>query len=169
MKAIKMVTLFVVLAVCAYANVAGAAGKDDIPIDAAMRVGMGKNVVIEFDDPDCPFCRKLNTYLNTRKDITRYIFFVPLKNLHPLAEAKVRSILCSKNPWKTLEETFAGKHDSDTPPACTSKSVTETINIHQSIATRLGVESTPFLIVNGQPVHGADINLIESIIGPAMR
>ncbi|MBF0520689.1 MAG: thioredoxin fold domain-containing protein [Nitrospirae bacterium] len=171
MKAIKIVVLLVVFlsVVCMYANFAIGAEKQEIPLDAAMRAGMGKNVVIEFDDPDCPFCRKLNTYLNTRKDITRYIFFVPLKELHPFAEAKVRLILCSKNPWKTFEETLAGKYDSERPQSCNSKSVTDTINIHKSTAERLGVNSTPFLIVNGQQVHGADINQIESIIGPAVR
>ncbi|MEO5357639.1 MAG: thioredoxin fold domain-containing protein [Nitrospirae bacterium YQR-1] len=168
-KITGVVGIFLLFLVCVYTEVVRAAEKQEIPIESALRFGMGKNVVIEFDDPDCPFCRKMNSYLNSRKDITRYIFFLPLKEMHPFAEAKIRLILCSKNQWKTFEETFAGKYDKDRPATCKSENVEETIKTHKSVAEKLGVNSTPFLIVNGQPVNGADIQRVESIIGPAIK
>jgi len=30
----------------------------DVPLDKAVKIGNGRNKVIEFTDPDCPYCRK---------------------------------------------------------------------------------------------------------------
>jgi len=50
----------------------------DIPLDkAGLKIGNGKNVVIEFTNPDCNYCRKGYEYMKSRDDVTEYIFFLP--------------------------------------------------------------------------------------------
>ena len=82
----------------------------DIDVSKGIKIGDGKNVVIEFTDPDCPYCRKASEYLKGRKDITLYVFFSPLP-MHKDAESKVRFIMCSDNKARTYEEVMSGKYD----------------------------------------------------------
>ncbi|MDH4099378.1 MAG: DsbC family protein [Nitrospirota bacterium] len=131
-------------------------------LDKAVKVGNGKNVVIELTDPDCPYCRKMHEYWKTRSDITRYIFLMPIPELHPDAEAKSRYILASVDREKALEEVFSGKFDSAAPPEGDDKGM---FPIHEEITGRTGIKGTPAFFVNDRFVHGADIPAIEEIIG----
>ncbi|MBV6341398.1 DsbC family protein [Candidatus Magnetobacterium casense] len=141
--------------------------KVNIVIDKAVRIGMGRNIVVEFTDPDCPYCRKLADYMNKRKDVTRYVFLFPLTQIHPQAQEKSVFILCSKNNAKALEDVMSGKYDKEKIPPCKNpQEATQLLEEHKQMATSVGVTSTPTLIVNGQRVNGADFALIEKIIGP---
>ncbi|MBF0539793.1 MAG: DsbC family protein [Nitrospirae bacterium] len=137
-----------------------------VNLDKAVRIGMGRNIVVEFTDPDCPYCRKLADYMSKRKDVTRYVFLFPLVQLHPQAQEKARFILCSKNSAKTLEDVMSGKYDKDKLPTCKSAQAEQLLEEHKKMAESVGVTSTPTLIVNGQLVQGANFELIEKIIGP---
>jgi thiol:disulfide interchange protein DsbC len=35
---------------------------ETLDLDKALRIGTGKTTVIEFTDPDCPYCRKAYQY-----------------------------------------------------------------------------------------------------------
>ena len=91
----------------------------DIPLEKALKIGNGKNTVIEFTDPDCPFCRKGSKFLSTRADTTRYIFFVPLPS-HPDSAPKVRYILCAQDKEKAYADAMSGKLDNMKFELCTS-------------------------------------------------
>ncbi|KJU84984.1 protein-disulfide isomerase [Candidatus Magnetobacterium bavaricum] len=138
----------------------------NIVIEKAVRVGMGKNIVIEFTDPECPYCRKLSDYMGKRKDVTRYVFLYPLTQIHPQALEKCKFILCSKNQAKALEDVMSGKYDKEKLPPCKGAQVEQLLEEHKKMADSVGVTSTPTLIVNGQLVQGANFELIEKIIGP---
>ena len=66
-----------------------AAKLKDVPLDKAVKIGNGRNKVIEFTDPDCPYCRKAAEFFKGRDDVTLYIFFFPLP-IHKDAEAHAR-------------------------------------------------------------------------------
>jgi thiol:disulfide interchange protein DsbC len=66
----------------------------ELPLDKAIKIGSGKNTVIMWTDPDCPYCRKLEEYFKDKKDITRYVYLLPLEQLHPKATIKSENILC---------------------------------------------------------------------------
>ena len=51
----------------------------NLPLDKALKIGNGPKKVIEFTDPDCPYCRKVDNFLANRTDVTRYVYFVPLR------------------------------------------------------------------------------------------
>jgi protein-disulfide isomerase len=57
-----------------------------------------------------------------------------------------------------------GKIDGQKYETCTNAEVDELINLHKSEATRLGISSTPFFIIDGKVVSGADIPKIEKIL-----
>ncbi|MBF0328314.1 MAG: DsbC family protein [Nitrospirae bacterium] len=136
----------------------------DIPVSKGIKIGSGKNVVIEFTDPDCPYCRKMSDYLKTRDDLTRYVFMFPLTNIHPKAEAKSRYVLCSSDQAKALEEVMSGKFDSKDPEECKDKKGAEKLEEQINIATQLGINGTPAFYVNGNFVSGADTKKFESFL-----
>jgi thiol:disulfide interchange protein DsbC len=115
-----------------------------IPLDGAVVMGdpSAEKKVIIFDDPDCPYCKKLHeevkAVLGKRKDVAFYIKLYPLA-IHPEAYEKSRSIACAKSV-KLLEDAFAGKK---LPKAsCKSKEVDENIKL----AEGLGIRGTPAII-----------------------
>lgn len=141
----------------------------NIPLDKAVKVGNGPNIVIEFTDPDCPYCRKVDEFLSKRTDITRYTFLNPIDQLHPTARAKCVFVLNSKDQGKALHDVFAGKYDNGAlpiPNADLGKYPSESNQIVQNIkiGQDLGVQGTPMLFVNGTMVNGADINKITQLL-----
>ncbi|MBF0555319.1 MAG: thioredoxin fold domain-containing protein [Nitrospirae bacterium] len=138
-----------------------------IPTENAIRIGMGKNTVIEFEDPDCPFSRRLSAYMSKRQDVTRYVFFTPAVQIHPDAMDKARFILCSKNSPQAFLDVMNGKYDNAKPPVCKDEQVEKTLKEHKELGDKLGASATPYLIINGTYVLGADFEKIEGIIGLA--
>jgi len=136
----------------------------NLPLDKAIKIGNGKNTVIEFTDPDCPFCRKASEYFRKRDDVTRYVFFFPILTLHPQAEDKAIYILCAKDNVKAYEEVMKGKLDGKKFEVCDNKEVALKIEKHKQVGRDIGVQGTPSFIINGQFVRGADFQKIESLL-----
>ena len=139
----------------------------DLPLEKALKIGSGPHTVIEITDPDCPFCRKAATFFAERKDVTRYIFFYPIPSLHPNAEAKVRQIFCAKDRAQAYEEAMAGKFDDMKFTPCKNGEADDLLKAHKEIGDRVGVAGagTPLFLINGQVVNGANIPVIEKILG----
>jgi len=137
---------------------------DSIPLDKAIRIGNGANVVIEVTDPDCPFCRKGSEFFKGRTDVTRYVFFLPLTSIHPEAGAKARYILSAADQVRAYEEVMAGVHDSRPLPSFIDNGL---LAEHLRLATLLRVTSTPKYWINGTPVAGADLEQIKSLLRAA--
>jgi thiol:disulfide interchange protein DsbC len=135
----------------------------DLPLDKAIKTGSGKHTVIEVTDPDCPYCRKGAAFFAPRTDITKYTFLFPL-SMHPDAENKSRYILCAKDRAASLESVMEGKIDGQKYDTCKSDDVEELLKLYKSTGEKMGVNSTPFYIVDGQPVMGIDTNKIEQIL-----
>lgn len=135
----------------------------DLPLDKAVKTGNGKHVVIEFTDPDCPFCRQAAKFFESRTDMTKYTFFTPLP-MHPDALNKVRYILCQKDRAKAFDEVMKGKIDGQKYETCVDAEVNELIKAHDSATAKMGISSTPFFIIDGKVVSGADIPQIEKLL-----
>jgi len=139
-----------------------------LPLDQAVTVGNGPNTIIEFTDPDCPYCRKVDEFLSKRTDITRHVFLFPLESIHPASRAKSVFILSSKDKAKAFREVFAGKYDRALPISASdlSKYPAENnqVNAGIKIGQELGVQGTPMLFVNGKMVNGADFNKIQQLL-----
>jgi thiol:disulfide interchange protein DsbC len=144
-----------------YDNIARKA--KDLPLDKAVKTGSGKHIVIEFTDPDCPFCRQAANFFESRADVTKYTFFTPLP-MHPDAHNKERYILCQKDKGKALYEVMNGKIDNQKYETCSTAEVDVLIKAHESASAKMNVSSTPFFIIDGKVVAGADIPKIENLL-----
>lgn len=133
----------------------------DLPLDLALKLGDGgKNQLIMFTDPDCPFCKKADAWLSKQKNITAYIFFTPLP-MHPNAPAKASFILEAPDPVKAYHEVMAGVYDSATLPVAPTS---QKLVAHQRIAAELGITGTPAFWANGNFVSGADFPTLERLL-----
>jgi len=143
---------------------AASARLKDVPLDKAVKIGDGKNKVIEFTDPDCPYCRKASEFLKGRDDVTLYVFFFPLP-IHKEAEAHARYVLCAADKGHALEEVMSGQLDGKVAPACPDGKADTLLREHKDLGTKLGVSATPAFWINGQYVAGANIPAMEGLLG----
>lgn len=124
-----------------------------IPLDDALVVGnpSASRKIIVFDDPECPYCAKLQAEMNKvvgmRTDIAFFIKLYPLKS-HPDAYDKSKAIVCARS-LAMLEDSLAGKPLD--PPSCE----TDAIDRNIKLAEQLGINSTPTLIFpDGRVIPG---------------
>jgi Protein-disulfide isomerase len=134
-----------------------------LPLDKALKIGNGPKKVIEFTDPDCPYCRKVDDFLAKRTDVTRYIYFVPLRRIHPDAEKKARYILSQPDRGKAFHEVFTGQLDGK-PIAIADGVQQQQLEEMEKIAAGIGVRGTPALWIEGAHVNGADIQRISGLL-----
>jgi len=135
-----------------------------IPLDKAIKIGNGKQTVIEFTDPDCPYCRRAASYFESRKDLTRYVFFFPLPS-HKDADNKIKYVFCSSDRAKAYDEAMKGKLDTQKYTVCKKQEAADLLNAHKQIGGQIGVSGTPMFIINGKDlVIGANFPAIEAAL-----
>ncbi len=134
----------------------------NIPLDKALKIGSGAHQVIEFTDPDCPFCRRVDEFLAKRTDVTRYVFFLPLRKIHPDSEKKARYILSHKEKENAFREVFSGSMDGKPVPQ--EENSSSQLEEMEKVAQGIGVQGTPAIWIDGTPVNGADIPRISSLL-----
>jgi thiol:disulfide interchange protein DsbC len=139
---------------------------DSLPLSKAVKIGSGSNTVIEITDPDCPYCRKGSEFFAGRSDVTRYIFFMPLDQMHPGAARKAEFILTAKDQAKAYEQVMSGTYDQSPLPEFTPAGE---LAEHRKIAAGLRIGSTPRYWINGQPVSGFNPAQIEDILSNTGR
>lgn len=132
-------------------------------VDKAVKIGSGKHVVIEFTDPDCPYCRKMDAYWKTRDDVTRYAFLTPL-DMHPEAPAKAKYILAANDKTAAFEEVYSGMFDSSPVPAVKGDA-SAALEFHRGISIKSGIKGAPAYFVDGVFVSGANVGAVEKVIG----
>jgi thiol:disulfide interchange protein DsbC len=136
----------------------------ELPLDKAIKIGKGKNTVIMFTDPDCPFCRKIEEYFKDKKGITRYVYLLPLEQLHPKSMDKSKIIMCSPDKMKAFLDVMGGSLDTEELKPCSDEKIAAGLNDNISLARKLGIQGTPYLIVNGVAVRGADTKRIDELL-----
>ena len=153
--------LFVMLAVAAV--ITHPASAAEIDLSEAITIGSGPKKVVEFTDPDCPFCRNASKYFEGRPDVTRHVFFYPLAR-HPRAKEKARYVLSMPDKARAYHEVMSGKMDS----AGILPSTPEGVKLqeeHVQVAKRSKVDSTPTFMINGRIIEGFDLKRIEEVLG----
>jgi thiol:disulfide interchange protein DsbC len=136
----------------------------DIPLDKAIKIGTGKNKVIEFTDPDCPYCRQAAQYFKD-KNVTKYVYLIPIIRLHPKAEEKAKYILAAEDKAKAYYEVMSGAKDKDDLDSQKiSKDVNAIYQAQQSIGNTIGITGTPVFWINGKYVQGANIKMFDTLL-----
>ena len=138
---------------------------EGIDFDKALKIGSGRTTVIEFTDPDCPYCRKAYQYFLTRTDVTLYIYFNPLAS-HQHAREKAQYILSSDDRERAYAEVMSGLFDA-TPPAVSSEKGKKLLEEQMAIAKKMGVVEVPVFMVYGRIIKGFDAGKIEAVLPPA--
>jgi len=115
-------------------------------LENAISMGEGKRKLYVFTDPQCHFCSQLHEELKQIEDLQAFLFLFPLS---PASFEKAKSIWCSKDRRKALEETYQGMELKT--PSCD----TAAINKNMEIGRRLLIDSTPTLLFqNGKIMEG---------------
>jgi len=134
------------------AAAASALDFDSLPKqDAVVTVkGKGTRKIAVFSDPDCPYCKKLETETMLKlDDVTIYTFLFPIDSLHPDSRRKAVGVWCAKDQAKAWENLMlrgvVPVGDCENP-----------IERNVSLAARLGINGTPTIVLdNGRTIPGA--------------
>lgn len=135
-------------------------------IDPAKALAIGPvdaPTVIEFTDPDCPYCQALDRYWNAKlaegKPVRRLIFFV--SGIHPAAAAKAEHILCSPD----REAAFKAAYSGQTPPVLRQCAAgRDKVAADAELVARVGVSGTPTLIADGKLISGFQQAELEAFL-----
>jgi len=113
-----------------------------LPLDRAIKTvrGNGSRFLVTFEDPNCPYCKKLWSNLADLKNVTIYTFLYPI--LSPESMEKSKAIWCTKDRAGTWDDYMV---QGKAPPAAAADCKTP---LEQNLATGrdLGINGTPTLI-----------------------
>lgn len=123
------------------------------PADALLVGPEGAPRVIEFTDPDCPYCQALERFWLARmaegQPVRRQIYFV--SGIHPGAAAKAQHILCSPDPVREFRAIYAG---ADPSPLRKCKEGAERAARMAEAIGKMGITGTPTLVADGKLISG---------------
>lgn len=119
-----------------------------LPLKDAIKTvkGNGKRQLAIFSDPNCPYCKKLESELDKLNDVTIYTFIYPLKT---------QSIAVSKQVWCEANPAYAWKNLLQKNVQPKAKTCANPIDRNLELGRKLGVQGTPTLIFgNGLKMVG---------------
>lgn len=115
---------------------------ETLPLNLAFQVvkGDGSRQFAVFSDPDCSFCKRLESELVKVDNYTMHVFMSPVDALHPDARMKAEAVWCSQDrpgAWKAMMV------DGVTPDPIACANPLDQI---AALSRELGVAGTPSLI-----------------------
>ena len=138
-------------------------------IDPAKALAIGPAnapTVIEFTDPDCPYCRALDKFWAVKetegKPVRRLVYFV--SGIHPEAAAKAEHILCSPDKVAAFKAIYAGAAPKDLHKCVAGR---EKVEADAQIVRTIGIGGTPTLIVDGRLINGFQQAELEEFLAQA--
>jgi thiol:disulfide interchange protein DsbC len=109
--------------------------------------------VIEFTDPDCPYCRALDRFWAAKaaegKPVRRLIYFV--SGIHPEAAAKAEHILCTPDKEAAFKAIYAGATPTQLHKCREGR---DKVDADAQLVRSLGISGTPTLIADGKLISG---------------
>jgi len=135
-------------------------------IDPAKALAIGPEnapVIIEFTDPDCPYCRALDRFWASKtiegKPVRRLVYFV--SGIHPQAAAKAEHILCSPDREAAFKAMYAGATPAKLATCETGHAKVEA---DAALVRKIGVSGTPTLIADGKVISGFQQGQLEEFL-----
>ena len=112
--------------------------------------GSGAKKIYVFSDPECPYCQRLEKSFDQLKNITVYVFPMPLASLHPSAPAISESAWCAKDQGKAWHD-YVANNVEIAPAKCDNP-----IERNLAIAAKYQIRGTPAIVFeDGTIVPGA--------------
>ncbi len=121
-----------------------------LPLQDAVKTvrGNGKRQIAVFSDPNCPYCKQLETELTKLNDVTIYTFIYPIKT-QSIAVSK--QVFCEKDPALAWSNLIAKGIQPSSKKTCANP-----IERNLTLGKSLALNGTPAIIFsNGFKVMGA--------------
>jgi thiol:disulfide interchange protein DsbC len=138
-----------------------------LPMDRAIKTtrGNGSRVIVTFEDPNCPYCKKLWQNMAEIKDVTIYTFLYPI--LSAESHEKSKSIWCAKDRAVAWDQYMVGGK----APAAAADSCKDPLEQNVALGKSLGINGTPTIIfADGTRAAGAlPVPMIEQRIAAAKK
>jgi thiol:disulfide interchange protein DsbC len=103
--------------------------------------GTGARRLVVFADPNCGYCKQLERDLNGVRDLTVYVFLVPV--LGGDSQEKSRAIWCARERGKAWRGWML---DGAVPPAAAAKCDSSVLERNLALGRKHGVVGTPMLV-----------------------
>jgi thiol:disulfide interchange protein DsbC len=138
-----------------------------LPLERAVKTkrGDGSRVIVTFEDPNCPYCKRLWQNMKDMTNVTIYTFLYPI--LSADSNEKARAIWCAKDRATAWDDYMVG---GKAPPAAAADCKNP---LEQNIALgrQLGINGTPTIIFpDGSRAAGAlPVPMIEQRVASAKK
>lgn len=138
-----------------------------LPLDRAIRTkrGNGSRVIVTFEDPNCPYCKRLWQGMAEMKDVTIYTFLYPI--LSADSKEKSKAIWCAKDRSAVWDQYMvSGKAPPAAPADCK-----DPLEQNLALGQTLGINGTPTIVfADGSRAAGAlPIATLEQRIAAAKK
>lgn len=138
-----------------------------LPLERAVKTtrGNGSRTIVTFEDPNCPYCKKLWQNMAGMKDVTIYTFLYPI--LSAESNEKSKAIWCAKDRAAAWDQYMVGGKAPAAAPADCKDPLGENVALGRS----LGINGTPTIIfADGSRAAGAlPVAMIEQRIAAASK
>jgi len=124
-----------------------------LPFDQAIKIvkGTGARRLALFEDPDCPFCKKLEQEIANVNDVTLYVFLFPFAAHHPQAREHAHAIWCAPDRASAWTQWMLERKEPGSAE-CTD----DPIDGLQTLGSNLNISATPtFFLESGRRIEGA--------------
>jgi thiol:disulfide interchange protein DsbC len=129
-----------------------------LPFDRAVKTvrGNGSRVLVTFEDPNCPYCKKLWQNMAQLNNVTIYTFLYPI--LSPDSHEKSKAIWCAKDRAAAWDDYMVqGK-----APAAAAADCKSPLEQNVALGREFGINGTPTIIF-ADGTRGAGAIPMESI------
>lgn len=138
-----------------------------LPMERAVKTtrGNGSRTIVTFEDPNCPYCKKLWQQMAEMKDVTIYTFLYPI--LSADSAEKSKAIWCAKDRAAAWDQYMVGGKAPAAAPADCKHPLDENV----ALGRQLGINGTPTIIfADGSRAAGAiPVPTIEQRIAAAKK
>ena len=138
-----------------------------LPLDHAIKTtrGNGSRVMVTFEDPNCPYCKRLWQGMAEMKDVTIYTFLYPI--LSADSNVKSKAIWCAKDRAAAWDQYMVGGK----APTAAADDCKHPIDQNVALGKSLGINGTPTIIfTDGSRAAGAlPVATIEQRIATATK
>jgi thiol:disulfide interchange protein DsbC len=135
---------------------------EELPLDSAIKTvrGTGKRVFATFEDPNCPYCKRLWNDIAKLDNVTIYTFLYPILSADSVSRAK--TIWCAKDRSGAWVDHM--RHGS--AQALAAEECENPIDKNLALGRKLRINGTPTMFfTNGQRLVGARSEELAKLIG----
>lgn len=138
-----------------------------LPFDQAIKTvrGNGSRVLVTFEDPNCPYCKRLWQNMQGLNNVTIYTFLMPI--LSQDSQDKSKAIWCSKNRAAAWDDYMVqGK-----APAAAAADCKTPLEQNVTMGRDFGINGTPTIVfADGSRGAGAmPVDAIEQRLASAAK